>query len=724
MSFHAKAAAAPVRPNSRCHSRFRNHLLRGVCVALLLTAAYSSEGGEPAKGKMSSYHGNTFANINATKLTPNKVVPSLIADDTAKTANGTHDTGKVKGVAGSALIARNKKGVITSAAPLTIITGGDDATAVWGEKGGKITLFEGTTVNTSGKGARALLSSGALSHISGKKLTILTKGDEAAGATAQDGGSVELTGGKLTTKGKGAFGLMSLGKDSTVTANNVELSTSGAEAHGAIVSDGSKLTITGGSVTALGDKAAALHALSSSKVMNTSTATITNATLRSDKGVGITVTDASVILKADLSGSTISGASGLLSVKDGGTLNLTADAASKLTGTAVVDAKSFANLTLQNNAVWNITGDSSLTSFTLDGGTLRYEAASALQTAKPLDLKERGATIDTQNLDVLLSTKLSGAGGLTKTGDGKLILDAQSGDYKGQTKVAAGTLAVNGQLGGVVTVQDKAKLGGSGRVGSLIVEKGGTAAPGNAVGTLQAGDATFKQGSIFDVEITKDKSRTDQIAVDGEAHLLGGIVNVRLEGDKALLTKETVESLFKKNYVILTAGKMTGKFDDVFPHYNYISPSLAYTDKAVVLGFDLTPAAKTEAEQKLVKEQQELAAKQKLDSDKIKASDNPVKTGENPIKTSENSVKTGEGQQPQPASDKQPKPVVDKDQQPKPASDKQPPSVVDKDQQPQPASDKQPKPVVDKDQQPKPASDKQPPSIVANGQQPQPASDK
>ncbi|UGX84743.1 autotransporter domain-containing protein [Phyllobacterium meliloti] len=660
---------------------------------------------------------------------------NVIADDTAKTANGTHDTGKVKGGAGSALIARNKKGVITSAAPLTIITGGDDATAVWAEKGGKITLFEGTTVNTSGKGARALLSSGALSHISGKKLTILTKGDEAAGATAQDGGSVELTGGKLTTKGKGAFGLMSLGKDSTVTANNVELSTSGAEAHGAIVSDGSKLTITGGSVTALGDKAAALHALSSSKAMNTSTATITNATLRSDKGVGITVTGPSVILKADLTGSTISGASGLLSVKDGGALNLTADAASKLTGTAVVDAKSFANLTLQNNAVWNITGNSNLTSLTLDGGTLRYEAASALQINQPLNLDARGATIDTQNLDVGLWTKLSGAGGLTKTGDGKLILYVQSDYYKGQTKVAAGTLEVIGQLGGVVTVQDKAKLGGSGRVGSLIVEKGGTAAPGNSVGTtLQAGDATFKQGSIFDVEITKDKSRTDQLVVDGEAHLLGGIVNVRLEGDKALLTKETVESLFKKNYVILTAGKMTGKFDDVFPHYNYISPSLAYTDKAVVLGFDLTPAAKTEAEQKLVKEQQELAAKQKLDSDKIKASDNPVKTGENPIKTSENSVKTGEGQQPKPVVDKdqQPKPtndkqppsVVDKGQQPQPANDKQPKPVVDKDQQPKPASDKQPKPVVDKDQQPKPASDKQPPSVVANGQQPQPASDK
>nr|WP_246706806.1 autotransporter domain-containing protein [Phyllobacterium sp. P30BS-XVII] len=322
---------------------------------------------------------------------------------------------------------------------------------------------------------------------------------------------------------------------------------------------------------------------------NPNIATITNAKLRSDKGVGIVVKDIGTTLTAHLTGSTVSGASGLLSVKDGGILDLTADAASKLTGTAVVDAKSFANLILKNNAVWNITGDSNLTSLTFDGGTLRYEAASALQITDPLDLKERGATIDTQNLDVLLSTKLSGAGGLTKTGDGKLILDAQSGDYKGQTKVAAGTLAVNGQLGGVVTVQDKAKLGGSGRVGSLIVEKGGTAAPGNSVGTLQAGDAIFKQGSIFDVEITKDKSRTDQIAVDGEAHLLGGIVNVRLEGDKALLTKETVESLFKKNYVILTAGKMTGKFDDVFPHYNYISPSLAYTDKAVVLGFDLVP---------------------------------------------------------------------------------------------------------------------------------------
>ncbi len=641
MSFHAKAAAAPVRPNSRCHSRFRNHLLRGVCVALLLTAAYSSEGGEPAKGKKSNFLGNPFTNINATKLTPpNKVVPSLIADDTAKTASGTYNTGKTDGDAGSALIARNKKGVITSAAPLKIITGGNDADAVLVATGGKITLFEGTTVNTSGKGAGALFSWDPQSSISGTKLTILTEGEGARGAQIQNGGFIDLTGGTVTTTGKSALGLFSSGKDSRLkangvttltsgeeafgadagyegsveltggtvtttgriangllssgkgsrlTANGVETSTSGAEAHGVAAGDGGELTITGGSITVSGDKAAALHAQSFVDMSDPNIATITNAKLRSDKGVGIVVTDIGTTLNAHLTGSTISGARGLLSVKDGGTLNLTADAASKLTGTAVVDAKSFANLILKNNAVWNLTGDSNLTSLTLDGGTLRYEAASGLQTTKPLDLKERGATIDTQNLDVLLSTKLSGAGGLTKTGDGKLILDAQSGDYKGQTKVAAGTLAVNGQLGGVVTVQDKAKLGGSGRVGTLIVEKGGTAAPGNSVGTLQAGDATFKQGSIFDVEITKDKSRTDQIAVDGEAHLLGGIVNVRLEGDKALLTKETVESLFKKNYVILTAGKMTGKFDDVFPHYNYISPSLAYTDKAVVLGFDLVP---------------------------------------------------------------------------------------------------------------------------------------
>ncbi|QND52384.1 autotransporter domain-containing protein [Phyllobacterium sp. 628] len=190
---------------------------------------------------------------------------------------------------------------------------------------------------------------------------------------------------------------------------------------------------------------------------------------------------------------------------------------------------------------------------------------------------------------------IGGSGGLIKNGTGTLGLEGKN-TYTGDTIINGGLLAVNGSLTSNTIVNDSGTLGGNGFVGGLMVHAGGTVAPGNSVGKLGVnGDATFEKGSAFAVEITQDMSRADQLAVGGQAILLGGVVSVSLEGSKTTLSEGEIAGLFHQNYAILTAAggiKDKGIFEQVLPQYNYITTSLLYTDNAVSLDFDLTDGAK------------------------------------------------------------------------------------------------------------------------------------
>ena len=92
------------------------------------------------------------------------------------------------------------------------------------------------------------------------------------------------------------------------------------------------------------------------------------------------------------------------------------------------------------------------------------------------------------------------SGGLTKVGSGVLILSGAN-NYQGATNVNAGTLAVNGSLwgSGVVNVNNGGALSGSGGVGNLYVNSGGTLAPGlvAGAGTLNATTLTLYSGGVL-----------------------------------------------------------------------------------------------------------------------------------------------------------------------------------------------------------------------------------
>lgn len=132
-----------------------------------------------------------------------------------------------------------------------------------------------------------------------------------------------------------------------------------------------------------------------------------------------------------------------------------------------------------------------------------------------------------------------GAGAVTVQGGGTLTLTGTS-LYTGGTTVIAGALAVNNAAGsatgsGTVTIQTGATLQGTGRaLGPVTVQGNGHLAPGNSIGTITTGAATFNNLGVYNVEfggLTDDATTRDRLVSTGVINFVtGSIVQVQLVG--------------------------------------------------------------------------------------------------------------------------------------------------------------------------------------------------
>ncbi len=94
------------------------------------------------------------------------------------------------------------------------------------------------------------------------------------------------------------------------------------------------------------------------------------------------------------------------------------------------------------SSVWEMTGNSNLTSLTLDNGsTLRYGAVADINTADFV-LGAGGGAVDTNGFDNTLDELITGSGSLSKTGEGTLMLTGIN-EYAGGTNVEKGTLQLD-----------------------------------------------------------------------------------------------------------------------------------------------------------------------------------------------------------------------------------------------------------------------------------------
>jgi autotransporter-associated beta strand protein len=124
---------------------------------------------------------------------------------------------------------------------------------------------------------------------------------------------------------------------------------------------------------------------------------------------------------------------------------------------------------------------------------------------------------------------LIGGGGIRKNGSGTLYV-LQNLTLRGSTVVNGGTLIMDGRMSNsAVTVNASATLRGTGKVGGLTVNSGGTVGPGLTSPDIldSLGDVALNAGSILNIRLngTSAGLNYDQLRVQGTV-TLGGTLNV------------------------------------------------------------------------------------------------------------------------------------------------------------------------------------------------------
>ena len=127
---------------------------------------------------------------------------------------------------------------------------------------------------------------------------------------------------------------------------------------------------------------------------------------------------------------------------------------------------------------------------------------------------------------------ISGHGLFTKAGTGTITLSAAN-TYTGSTHIGAGTLLVDGSIAEslLTLVASGGTLGGHGAVGDVVVQSGGTLAPGDSPGVLTTGDVMLNAGAHLAIELGGATAGLyDQLQVHGTVNLAGATLDGSLYG--------------------------------------------------------------------------------------------------------------------------------------------------------------------------------------------------
>jgi autotransporter-associated beta strand protein len=177
---------------------------------------------------------------------------------------------------------------------------------------------------------------------------------------------------------------------------------------------------------------------------------------------------------------------------------------------------------LSANGVGGIVQHSGGNTLTLGGNVVLGASGSAATAVLTYDIINAAQSIDAQ-----VSGNISGIGGVTKTGLGRLVFSG-SNTYGGATNVSAGSLVVNGFNGNsAFSVGNTAGLSGTGAVGALTVQNGATLAPGNGTGILRSGAFSLAGGGTYAISLFGNTASPvagtnyTQLGVTGSVSLTG-----------------------------------------------------------------------------------------------------------------------------------------------------------------------------------------------------------
>ena len=374
------------------------------------------------------------------------------------------------------------------------------------------------------------------------------------------------TGGALTKLGAGTLVLS--GANAYTGGTNINAGTLSVSSDSNLGDPSGALNFSGGTLLITGDmnadrKVSLSSAGGTVSVDSAKTATFSGVIANADtaKGSFTKAGDGTLVLTASntyTGGTTI--AAGTLQLGDGtaghdgmilgdivnnSTLNVNnmnaAALSGAISGTGSVKQSGAGTLTLSgnnsygdthfNNGVLSVAQAANLGSGTLDfdGGTLQVTGKSFKATASTINWGAHGGGFDIAdaNNTFSVSSAFSGAGALTKTGAGGLILSADSSGYNGAVSVKAGDLRLDGAtLGGTLAVDDKADLGGHGAISGAARFASGATLFGQSKQKLSFGNGlNLATGSQTDVTLTGGQSQNALFDVTGDL-ALNGTLNV------------------------------------------------------------------------------------------------------------------------------------------------------------------------------------------------------
>lgn len=422
-------------------------------------------------------------------------------------------------------------------------------------------------------GAGTLVLNAANSYVGGTSLTA---------GTIVAGNNLSLGAGAISMAGdtKLAAGISGLALANAITTSGV----------GTIDTGAGLLTLNGivsgaGSISKTGAGNLALNGANSFNGLTVSAGQVTIGTSTA-AGAGSIVLAGGSTLAAGVSGLVTTNAIGTTGVGtiDAGAGVLTLNGI--VSGVGSIAKVGAGNLTLNGNNSFNglniVAGKATLGASTAGGvGIVTLNAGTTLAAGGNMTLANAivaagAGTIDTAANTLILAGVISGSGGITKQGSGGLVINAINA-ITGPTTVAGGLLSVNGSLANsATTVQNGASLAGSGRVGALSVQAGGSVAPGNAgVGTLTVnGSVNLAAGSVYKVEV--NGLAADRITASGTSTIAGNLVvtNINAPG-----------TTFNATYTLLSSSARTGTFSSAsLGDYGVaFLPTLVYTSTSVLL---------------------------------------------------------------------------------------------------------------------------------------------
>ena len=159
------------------------------------------------------------------------------------TVNGAGGSAvKAEGAGGSGIILNNT----------TVTANGAGTNGLYAEDGGYIAM-SGGSVTANGAGGSAVKAEGASSGILiNNNAVISTNGVGVTGLYAQDGGSIAMSGGSVSTAGAASHAVISSGSDSEVDIEDADVSTSGIGSYGLYANGGGSIFMDDGTVSTSG----------------------------------------------------------------------------------------------------------------------------------------------------------------------------------------------------------------------------------------------------------------------------------------------------------------------------------------------------------------------------------------------------------------------------------------------------------------------------------------